>query len=295
MALKALNITKEVITTPFSYVATTNAILWQGCKPVFADIDRNTLCIDPKEIEGLITENTEAILATHVYGYPCDIDAIEAIAKSNGLSVIYDGAHAFGCEINGNSVLSFGDISTCSFHATKVFHTVEGGCVMTDDDQLAEKLYHFRQFGHEFDHYISEGINAKNSEFHAAMGHSNLKHISSILQRRKEQYLHYLRELSDTLRFQMIGIDTEYNYAYMPVIFDSERKVLEVMSKLEKNHISPRRYFHPSLNTLEIFGPWHKECESSEYIASRILCLPIYHELSNDEIAHISAIVNSCL
>jgi len=291
MALKALNITKEVITTPFSYVATTNAILWQGCKPVFADIDRNTLCIDPKEIEGLITENTEAILATHVYGYPCDIDAIEAIAKSNGLSVIYDGAHAFGCEINGNSVLSFGDISTCSFHATKVFHTVEGGCVMTDDDQLAEKLYHFRQFGHEFDHYISEGINAKNSEFHAAMGLAVFPYFEELITVRKQISAIYIASLegSKIIPFNRSIEGFRYNYSYFPVLFESETTLLKSMQALSQHEIHARRYFFPSINQMQ-FVP-SRSCKVSEDIASRVLCLPIHGEMNPETPALISQIL----
>src|SRR5690349_23098912 len=147
MALKAYDITGEVITTPFSYVATVNAILWEKCKPVFADIRPDTLCIDASQIERKITEKTQAILATHVYGYPCDIDAIEKIASKYNLKVIYDGAHAFGCRYRGKALLSYGDISTCSFHATKLFHTIEGGCVITESDEIARKLMLYRQFG----------------------------------------------------------------------------------------------------------------------------------------------------
>jgi len=297
IALKSLNKKgKKVLTTPFSYIATVSSIVWEGFEPVFVDINERTFNVDVSKIEAEISDDVVAMIFTHTFGVPCDVDAIALLSNKYDIPVIYDAAHAFGVKYKGISVLSYGYAASLSFHATKLFHTIEGGALVTTDLNVKKQIELLRNFGHNGPEvFDAVGINGKNCEFHAAMGHSNLKHISSILQRRKEQYLHYLRELSDTLRFQMIGIDTEYNYAYMPVIFDSERKVLEVMSKLEKNHISPRRYFHPSLNTLEIFGPWHKECESSEYIASRILCLPIYHELSNDEIAHISAIVNSCL
>ena len=187
MALKAYNITKEVITTPFSYVATVNAILWEGCTPVFVDINNRDFCIDADKIEAAITENTQAIMATHVYGYPCEVLKIEAIAQKHGLKVIYDGAHAFGCKLNGRSLLSFGDISTCSFHATKVFHTVEGGCIITDDDETARKLMLYRQFGHVGEDHFSMGINGKNSEFHAAMGLCIFPEIESIIKKRKEK------------------------------------------------------------------------------------------------------------
>src|SRR5690606_21285317 len=182
MALKAFNINKEVITTPFSYVATTNSILWEGCKPVFVDIDRKTLCIDSDKIEAAITSDTQAILATHVYGYPCDIEKIQNLAAKYNLHVIYDGAHAFGCNYGGKSLLSFGDISTCSFHATKLFHTVEGGCIIANDDEVANRLMLFRQFGPVYADYFSVGINAKNSEFHAAMGLCVLDDIRKIMQ-----------------------------------------------------------------------------------------------------------------
>ncbi|MEI8060147.1 MAG: DegT/DnrJ/EryC1/StrS family aminotransferase, partial [Ferruginibacter sp.] len=170
IAIKALDLKGEVITTPFSYVATTNSILWEGCKPVFADINSADFNIDPSKIVPLINENTTGIMATHVYGNPCDVEAIEKIAKEHNLKVIYDGAHAFGSTLNNKQVLSFGDIATCSFHATKVFHTIEGGCITANDNELFRKLYLYRQFGHEGEDYYDIGINAKASEFHAAMG-----------------------------------------------------------------------------------------------------------------------------
>jgi dTDP-4-amino-4,6-dideoxygalactose transaminase len=218
MALKALGITKEVITTPFSYVATTNAALWEGCEPVFVDIDPQTFCIDADKIEAAITENTQAILATHVYGIPCDVEKIQAIAKKYSLKVIYDGAHAFGSSYKGQSLLSFGDISTCSFHATKVFHTVEGGCLICHDDELAEKLYFYRSFGHIGDDYYSVGINAKNSEFHAAMGLANLEYFNQIILQRKllaEYYDECLK--SFPIVRPKIKDDVTINYSYYPL------------------------------------------------------------------------------
>ena len=196
MALKALGITKEVITTPFSYVATLNAIIWEGCTPVCVDIRPDTLCINEAKIESAITENTEAIVATHVYGFPCNIEKIEKIATKHHLKVIYDGAHAFGCTYKGKSLLNFGDISTCSFHATKVFHTVEGGCIICQDDDLFKKLSLYRSFGHIGDEYHSVGINAKNSEFHAAMGLIVLPYLKSLISSRKKIIERYISELS---------------------------------------------------------------------------------------------------
>ena len=170
LAIKALNLKDEIITTPYSYVATTNSILWENCTPVFCDIENKTFCIDADKIEKLINENTSAILATHVYGFPCDVVKIKSLADKYNLKVIYDGAHAFGVNYKNQSLLNFGDISTVSFHATKIFHTIEGGAVITNEDKLNEKLFLYRAFGHLDDEYFSIGINGRTSEFHAAMG-----------------------------------------------------------------------------------------------------------------------------
>ena len=185
MAIKALGITKEIITTPFSYVATTNAIVWEKCTPVFVDIDPLTFCIDANKIEEKISDKTEAILATHVYGFPCEIEKIEAIAKKHNLKVIYDAAHAFGCLYKGSSLLNYGDIATCSFHATKIFHTVEGGCIVAHSDDTFKKLTLYRSFGHIADDYFTVGVNGKNSEFHAAMGLAVFPHLHEIIKERK--------------------------------------------------------------------------------------------------------------
>jgi dTDP-4-amino-4,6-dideoxygalactose transaminase len=292
MALKALGITKEVITTPFSYVATTTALLWEGCKPVFVDIDPANFCIDPGKIEAAITKNTQAILATHVYGLPCDVEAIEKIAQKHGLKVIYDGAHAFGTEYLGKQLLSYGDISTCSFHATKLFHTVEGGCIICHDDDLLRKLMLYRSFGHVGDEYFSIGINGKNSEFHAAMGLANFPYIPRILARRKEIHHQYIDLLQDS-NLAFIQFDAQkiiYNYAYFPVLFATEKDLLNARDMLAQEQINTRRYFYPSLNTL----PYLKDkssCPVSEQISRRVLCLPMYPDLENDQIKRISSIV----
>jgi len=229
MALKALNITKEVITTPFSYVATTNAILWEGCKPVFVDIRADTFCIDETKIEAAITEDTQAIMATHVYGFPCAVEVIENIANKYGLKVIYDGAHAFGCKYKGKSLLYFGDISTCSFHATKIFHTVEGGLLVCRDKEIFKRLYLYRQFGHVYDDYHSIGINAKLSEVHAAMGLCVLQKITDIIEDRKRIYNRYDRLLNRSFLAAVFS-DTEfvYNYSYYPIMFASESELLRI-------------------------------------------------------------------
>ncbi len=292
MALKAMNITKEVITTPFSYVATTNALLWEGCTPVFADIRPDDFCLDATKIEPLITENTQAILATHVYGNACRIDAIQAVADRYGLKVIYDAAHTFGARYNGRSILSYGDISTCSFHATKVFHTVEGGCLVTDDDALAEKLGFYRSFGHRNDDYYSVGINAKNSEFHAAMGLCVLPKVPAIIDARRQVFGYYDARLDfDRMTRPTLTPGVEYNHAYYPVVLDSEETLLRVVDALKAEGISPRRYFYPSLNTLP-FVPDYQPCPVSEDVALRVLCLPLYPDLTESDVDRIATLVN---
>lgn len=290
IAIKALGLTREVITTPFSYVATTTSILWENCKPVFVDIDPKSYCIDHTLIEEKITPQTEAILATHVYGIPCAIDEIEKIAKKHKLKVIYDAAHAFGTIYKEKSLVSYGDISTLSFHATKLFHTIEGGAIITNDDALAEKISLFRSFGHVGDNYFSIGINGKNSEFHAAMGLCLLPKVGDFLKKRGELCTQYDSLLSDKIVRPEIPDNTIYNYSYYPVLFESEGVLLKVKAELEKNQIVPRRYFYPSLNQL----PYYKgeNCPVSEDFARRVLCLPLFYELSAADCATISTIIN---
>lgn len=285
MALKALNITKEVITTPFSYVATTNAILWADCRPVFVDINPETFCIDAGKIEAAITEDTQAILATHVYGIPCDVEAIDAIAKKHKLKVIYDGAHAFGCVYKGKSLLSYGDINTCSFHATKLFHTVEGGCIIANDGAINRQLMLYRQFGHVYDEYFSIGINAKNSEFHAAMGLCLLPRIEAIIAERKKISEQYNSSLGEFLQTPLMESSLEYNYGYYPVVFNTEAQLLKTMILLKENNINGRRYFYPSLNELPYLQK--QPCHVSEDISRRVLCLPLYFGLTDNDVTTI--------
>ena len=292
MALKALNITKEVITTPFSYVATTNAILWEGCTPVFVDINPATFCIDATKIEAAITPNTQAILATHVYGLPCDVEKIQTIAEKYKLKVIYDGAHAFGCMYKGQSLLSYGDISTCSFHATKIFHTVEGGCIITNDAELNKKLNLYRSFGHIGDDYYCVGINAKNSEFHAAMGLAVLPHLSNIIEERKKIVESYNAILPATLtKLNYLIADFNFNYAYYPVLFANEKILLQTMEALQQNGINTRRYFYPSLNNLPQVTGIKVSCPISDDLSCRVLCLPLYPGLSETAIEQINSII----
>ena len=296
IALKALEITGEVITTPFSYCATSNAILWENCTPVFVDIDPETFNINASLIEASITSSTTAILATHVYGNPCDIEAIEIVAKKHNLKVIYDAAHAFGVTYKGRSLLSYGDISTCSFHATKVFHTIEGGALISNHPELDKKLHLLRAFGHQGDeHYLYAGINGKNSEFHAAMGLVNLPQVPAIIQARNEVFEAYDSLLNWNVLFKpKISPDIEYNYAYYPVVFPSEEIMFGVMDALREQDIIPRRYFYPSLNTLS-FMPRQIECPVSEDISARVLSLPLYVGLPYSDIERISGIINGHL
>lgn len=291
IAIKALNLSGEIITTPFSYVATTSSIVWEGCKPVFVDIDKKTLNIDSSKIESAITEKTSGILATHVYGNPCDIEKIDQIAKKHNIKVIYDAAHCFGTTYKGKSIFSYGDISTTSFHATKLFHSIEGGAVITQQSDLLKKMAFLRNFGHNGpEKFESVGINGKNSEFHAAMGLSVLPHIEKILQSRKQQVEYYKKKLNGLNKQDIeIGNDIGYNFAYYPIILPNEEILIRVFTELNLNNIYPRRYFYPSLSKL----PYVIEQETPvcNDIATRVLCLPIYYGLSNEEIDFVCRIL----
>lgn len=295
MALKALNITKEVITTPFSYVATANSILWEGCKPVFVDIDQATFCIDANKIQNAITPDTQAILATHVYGIPCDIEKIKSIAEENNLKVIYDAAHAFGCTYKGKSLLNYGDISTCSFHATKIFHTVEGGCIIANNNDLHNQLLLTRSFGHISDDYFTVGINAKNSELHAAMGLCTLPKLNELIEKRKElSYYYDLTLKSDVIYRPLLGKDIHYNYSYYPIVFQNEETLLKTRNLLLEKDISTRRYFFPSLNKLPFLAT-QSSCPVSESISERVLCLPLFYELKKSDIDRITSIIKTVI
>lgn len=292
MAIKALDLKNEIITTPFSFVASTSSIVWEGCEPVFVDIDPQTLNIDASKIEQAITPQTTAILATHVYGNPCDVEMIQEIANKHNLKVIYDGAHTFGVRYKGKSLFQWGDISTCSFHATKIFHTVEGGAVFTKSDDIAYRLARIRNFGFKsFDEFDGIGINGKNSEFHAAMGLSILPDMPSIIQRRKELASEYDRKLNGLgLTKPSIFPGTDYNYSYYVVIFNSEKDLIQSKDALEQRKIFSRRYFYPLLSSLDYVKP--ADVPIAEDISKRVLCLPFYYDLSFDDIDIIAGILN---
>ena len=284
IAIKALALSGDVITTPFSYVATTSSIVWEGCHPVFVDIDTETLNIDAAKIESALTEKTTAIIATHTYGNPCDIDAIQVIADRHNLKVIYDAAHCFGTKYKGKSVYAYGDITTASFHATKVFHTIEGGALMTKDSDLLRKMAYMRNFGHNGPLDFAEiGINGKNSEFHAAMGLVNLKYVQANAESRKRQHDKY-NEWMKYLKLRTIKPTpaSEGNYSYFPVIFETEEALLKAMEMLNGHWIYTRRYFYPALNTLRYVSKG--ETPVCDDISPRVLCLPMYHTLGVEDI-----------
>lgn len=292
LAIKALDLTGEIITTPFSFVATTSSIAWEGCTPKFVDIDSKTLNIDPKKIEEAIGPETSAILATHVYGNPCDVEAIDEIAKKYNLKVIYDGAHAFGVKVNGRSIFEFGDISTCSLHSTKLYHSVEGGLVVTKNPELLKKISFMRNFGISGYSSFSElGLNGKNSEFHAAMGLVNFKWLDRIISRRLEIIQRYSENLKNfKARVPVWHENSNQNGAYLVYVLESENLLLKIKSTLDTFEIFTRRYFFPSLSSsLPYLDP--VSMKVTDDIAKRVLCLPLYYELTNDEVDWICRII----
>jgi len=291
IALKLFGKGGEIITTPFSYVATTSAIVWENCTPVFVDIHPDYLTIDETKIEQAITSRTTCILATHVFGNPCNVDVIDAIAKKHNLKVIYDAAHCFGVEYDNKSIFEFGDVSTCSFHATKLFHTAEGGAMFTKNKELQHQLFYSHNFGHDGPlAFHGLGINGKISELQAAMGLAVFPYMEEILVERKK-----VVDLYDTLldfsKFKKLKIreNTKWNYSYYPVILESEEQLLQVQKRMNDNQIFPRRYFYPSLNTIAYVQ--NTPMPISEDTAKRILCLPLYVGLSKNEIEKIASII----
>lgn len=285
MAIKALKLEGEIITTPFSFIATTSSIVWEGCTPVFVDIDERSLNIDVTKIEKAITDKTSAILATHVYGNPCDVIEIQRIADKYNLKVIYDGAHAFGVTYRRKSVFEYGDISICSLHATKLYHSIEGGFLVTKEPKILKKLAYIRNFGFDGPEKFAElGINGKNSEFHAAMGLINLKYIDSIHEKRKLLTEHYDDRLAGLRAFKPEWIsDASINYAYYPIVLESEKLLLKIKTILDENEIFTRRYFYPSL-AVSIPYIERKGMEVTDAIANRVLCLPLYFDLALEDV-----------
>ncbi len=283
VAYRALGLSGSAVTTPFSFVATTSSLQWEGIRPIFADIDPHTWNISPQHIESAIAEDTSAIVGTHVFGNPCAVDAIEQIACKHRLKVVYDGAHAFAVRHAGQSVLNRGDISTLSFHATKLFHTIEGGAIITNDDELARRVYLLCNFGiADVDKIDGIGINAKLNEFSAAMGLCILDNIENILEERAEIAHRYSSRLESYLDLQQPEPDSELNHSYFPVALQDEQHLLRVRAALNVRSINPRRYFYPSLDTLEYLQPQPGQTVSRA-LSERVLCLPIYPGLSHED------------
>jgi dTDP-4-amino-4,6-dideoxygalactose transaminase len=295
IALKILGNKGEIITTPFSYVATTASIVWENCTPVFVDIHPEYLTIDETKIEAAITPKTTCILATHVFGNPCNLEAIEAIAAKYNLKVIYDAAHAFGVTYNNKSIFDFGDVSTCSFHATKLFHTGEGGALFCKDESLLHKMFYSHNFGHNgLLDFHGLGINGKISELSGAMGLAVLPHMEFILKGRKEVVDCYQTNLDfSKLKTIKIREKTQWNYSYYPVVIENEGALLQVQKALNEQDIFPRRYFYPSLNTINYVNG--ALMPISESIASRVLCLPLYADISLEDVKKIISIINKTL
>jgi dTDP-4-amino-4,6-dideoxygalactose transaminase len=279
IAYRTLGLKGFVITTPFSFVATTSSLVTNDLLPIFSDIDENTFNLNPKNIERLITPNTSAILPVHVFGNACEVEEIEQIANKHNLKVIYDAAHAFDVNYKGQSVLNYGNISTLSFHSTKLFHSIEGGALIINDDKLVEKARYLINFGIKNAEEIPHlGTNAKMNEFEAAMGLCVLDDIEEIKEKRKVITENYRKELKDLVLFQEQNENATQNYSYFPLVFRNEEQLLKVQKALNEQNIMPRRYFYPSLDTLTYIEP-KQECKISRDISKRILCLPIYAEL----------------
>lgn len=302
ITLKACALNGEVITTPFTFAATTNAILWEGLTPIFADIDPQTFNIDPNDVENKITKDTSAILATHVYGNPCAVDKLQAIASKHKLKLIYDGAHAFGVQYKNRSLFNYGDLSTLSLHATKVFHTAEGGALFTKDKTLFGQMKLLRNHGIRSEEEVClPGINAKMNELQAALGLCNLESVDKHIQKRGEHYEYYKNRLADqSVMFQNITA-SKYNYGYMPICFDSLEVRNKIYSGLQKSGFYPRKYFYP----LTVHFNYFKETGAdlvdkyglkiSMDIANRILCLPLYPDLERSDIDKIIMIIKKLI
>lgn len=302
-ALQALRITGEVITTPYSFVATTHSLWWNGIKPVFVDIDPMTCNIDPDKIEAAITPKTTAIMAVHVYGKPCDMERIQAIADKYGLKVIYDAAHAFGVEVNGKSILEAGDISTLSFHATKVYNTIEGGALVCHDENTKKRIDYLKNFGFAGETtIIAPGINGKMDEVRAAYGLLNLKQVSAAIESRHQVAVRYreaLREIPGIhVMEDMPGV--RHNYSYFPIFVDAERYGMsrdELYFKMKESNVLGRRYFYPLISEFSTYRGL--ESAKPEYlpvahkVADSVICLPMHHALSPDDMNLILSIIKN--
>lgn len=299
IAYRALNIhlpvdgkPAEAVTTPFSFAATSSTLVWEGIKPVYADIDPASWCLNPEHITQQITPQTRAIVPVHVFGNICEVEEIAAVAEEHDLKVIYDGAHAFGVGYKGGSALSWGDATTLSFHATKIFHCIEGGAIVFKNPEDLERARHLINFGITGPDVVEAvGINAKMNEFSAAMGLSLLDEYMINIEGREKIWQRYYRELSDQVIRQKRMADISHNYAYYPVVFEDTAQMLVIQKKLLEINISSRRYFYPSLDTLAFFNASEPKIASRD-VASRILCLPVFYGLPDNIVSKIIDIVN---
>lgn len=301
-ALQALRITGEVITTPYSFVATTHALWWNGIKPVFVDIDSSTGNIDPQKIEAAITPRTTAILPVHVYGKPCDTEAIQAIADKYGLKVIYDAAHAFGVEVNGESLLNAGDMSTLSFHATKVFNTIEGGAMVMHDEKTKQRIDYLKNFGFANEvEVVGPGINSKMDEIRSAYGLLNLKQVDAAIAARQKVAVAYREALRnvDGISFwdDMPGV--RHNYSYFPIFVDAEKYGMtrdELYMKMKDQGVWGRRYFYPLISEFSTYRGLEssrpENLPNAHMMADTVICLPMHHALTEEEIDKIIMVIS---
>ncbi|WP_294591032.1 DegT/DnrJ/EryC1/StrS family aminotransferase [uncultured Bacteroides sp.] len=296
-ALQALRITGEVITTPYSFVATTHALWWNGIKPVFVDIDPESCNIDPNKIEAAITPKTTAIMPVHVYGKPCNIERIQEIADKYGLKVIYDAAHAFGVEINGKSLLNAGDMSTLSFHATKVYNTIEGGALICHDKKTKERIDYLKNFGFAGETTIvAPGINGKMDEVRAAYGLLNLKQVDTAIEARRQVALKYREALKDIkgISFMEDMPDIRHNYSYFPIFVDAKEYSMtrdELYFKMKEENVLGRRYFYPLISEFSTYrgleSATPENLPIAHKVASSVICLPMYHNLYDNAVERI--------
>lgn len=300
-ALQALNVTGEVITTPFSFVATSHSIWWNGLKPVFVDVDPNTGNIDPAKIEGAITSKTTAIMPVHVYGNPCDVHRIDEIAHKHNLKVIYDAAHAFGVKIDGKSILNYGDVSTLSFHATKTYTTIEGGALICHSSEMKKQIDYLKNFGFEDEvTVVAPGINSKMDEVRAAFGLLNIKYIDSAINRRKEiseKYKSRLKSVNGISFFDNLP-NVKYNYSYFPIFVDEEKYGMsrdELYMKLKNNDVLGRRYFYPLISDFAPYKDYKSAKKENLIVANKlsnsVICLPLHANLTDDMVEYILGLI----
>lgn len=300
-ALQALRITGEVITTPYSFVATTHSLWWNGIKPVFVDIDENTGNMDPDKIEAAITPRTTAIMPVHVYGKPCDTKRIQEIADKYGLKVIYDAAHAFGVEVNGESILNAGDMSTLSFHATKVYNTVEGGALICHDEKTKQRIDYLKNFGFAGETtVVAPGINGKMDEIRSAYGLLNLKYVDAAIEARHRVAVKYREGLKDVpgIRYMEDMPGVRHNYSYFPIFVDAEKYGMtrdELYFKMKEHNILGRRYFYPLISEFSTYRGLESAkpelLPNAHKMADSVICLPMYHTLTNEDVEKIIGII----